>query len=190
MASKGNPKKHYSKEDKQKAIAEYYAGRSPNDIIEEYGIPQRTFFNWINKAKDNIGSRKKVKGSKDAPSHARDEEDCQLVTAKLPIGTATYSNDVDYIAQYATKLDYDKMMLQTAAINGYCQGIRITDDMLDEALKCEGIDKVYAVLACVKERRQLQDRIIKVFSEVSATSDEYERMFGRLFNITPKRDEE
>jgi len=191
MAKEGDKRKHYSDEEKQAIIAEYHAGRSPKQIIEEYGLSERTFFNWINKTRDKPkdGSKKKKKGSNPPPAPARIEGDCHIVTAKLPSGTAIYPNDVNYIEIYATQYDFDKMKLQAAAINGYCQGIRITDDMLTEAMKCEGLDKVYAVLACLKERRAIQDRIVRVFSEVSGSSDEYERIFGRLFGIRKDGDE-
>lgn len=191
MANRGNPTgRRYTADEKAKILSEYYAGQSPKSIAERYGMSTKTLFRWIKSSDTDKDTPSKGSDTDSRHAHARDKkgecpsEDTPNVPPSVTPALHHYFDDTaNYINVYASQYDFDKAKLQAAAINGYCQGMEITSEMLDEAMLLEGIDRVYAVLACVKERRQLQDRIIKAFENVSASSDEYERIFGRLFGL-------
>ena len=191
MANRGNPTgRRYTADEKANIIAEYHAGQSPTKLAEKYGVSEATIFRWNQGKSRKSESKSKSKSESKSDSthaHARDNEDGSHSDSHslsvTPSLNHYFDDTANYIEVYASQYDFDKAKLQAAAINGYCQGMEITSEMLDEAMMLNGIDRVYAVLACVKERRQLQDRIIKAFENVSASSDEYERIFGRLFGL-------
>lgn len=190
MANRGNPTgRRYTADEKAKILSEYYAGQSPKSIAEKHGMSTKTLFRWIKSSDTDKDTPSKGSDIDSSQARARDKEgkcpskDTPSVPPSVTPALHHFDDTANYIEVYASQYDFDKAKLQAAAINGYCQGMEITSEMLDEAMMLEGIDRVYAVLACVKERRQLQDRIIKAFENVSASSDEYERIFGRLFGL-------
>jgi len=173
----GKTVRHYSKEDKAEALRRYFAGEPPKTIVEDLGIPRKTFYNWVNAAKGN--------GTKEPRTRERDN----VVPKVVPIedGTETLiakAQVPNYMECISIQYEYNKVQLQTAAINGYCEGMIVTADLLRDALAIEDTEsRVYSTLAVLKERRQISDRIIKAFTDVSASSDEYQKIFGRLFGI-------
>ena len=185
MAEEERSRKRVDKEIKAKALREYYAGRPPKTIIAEYGFKERTFYSWI----------KSAKRAKE-PDAVVQSEDCSTATDNCSIAVAHARDTVitpshkNYIVLYSSAFEFDKAKLQQSAINGYCEGICRTNDLLHEAEQIEDpADRIYCTLAILKERRCIQDRIIKVFSEITTSSNEYEQMFGKLFNMTEAVDE-
>ena len=169
-------RRRVDRETKDKALREYYAGHSPTDIIARYGFNPSTFYRWIDKSRDT---------PKETPKTPKKKESNGSDTSRAPAQEIALPQTENYIAIYESAYEFDKAKLQQSAINGYCEGICRTNDLLQEVLQIEDTtDRIYCTLAILKERRCIQDRIIKVFSEITTSSNEYEQMFGKLFNIT------
>lgn len=187
----GDPGKRYSKEVKAEAIARYQAGQSPEKICRDLDIKRPSFFRWIKSVRKPT-KQVRVKRSESPKSDSDTESsESDSDTFAVPAPVTVELPKVNYFQEYyASTYDYDRAQMQAAAINGYWRGMFLVEEALGVAQALEDPrDRMYGVLACVKEQRMLQDRIIKVFSEVTTSSDEYERLFGRLFNITPKEEE-
>ena len=163
-------RKIVDKDVKAKALREYYAGQSPTAIIEKYGLNSSTFYRWVSKG---TPKQTPIKDGSNGSEHIPASTCVELPQTK------------NYIEVYSSAYDLDKAKLQQSAINGYCEGICRTNDLLQEVSQIEDVmDRIYCTLAILKERRCIQDRILKAFSEITTSSDEYERIFGKLFNIT------
>lgn len=176
----GKTVRHYSKEDKAEALRRYFAGESPAKIISDLNIPKRTFFSWVKGAKKECTDSTACVRERVAEDGA--EVQSSVCTANAPIAPVTVVPN--YMERISVGYDYNKVQLQTAAINGYCEGMLITADLLRDALAIKDPeDRIYATVSVLKERRQISDRIIKAFTDVSASSDEYQKIFGRLFGI-------
>lgn len=176
----GKPTRRYSTEDKANALKRYFAGESPTKIIADLNIPKRTFYCWVESAR---------KGRTEPATRTREsgKEDGAVGAVQVQMDDRTSAPVIvvpNFMERISIGYDYNKVQLQTAAINGYCEGMIVTADLLRDALAIEDPqDRIYATVSVLKERRAISDRIIKAFTDVTASSDEYQRIFGKLFNI-------